>query len=196
MTPDLTPLQNLDAARTLTATSIFSTDGEVIDPDEVRRSIVLKTGVSLLEWATMYVPLLAVRREFDILNDGDAWAGANMLDLFDLAARLKLAPQNPLGTQLYSKGTLTALEARVLDDDLYAGRSWLIGLRLLGPRVDALSTLVDLESKHLVDRAFDLHCGEKHCFVKIITSRLVTVLREMRMSDSALVSLDNAVLYV
>lgn len=190
MTPETAPLQGREFGYAIRS-HLMRPGFDGPEADDIRRTIIEKTGVLLIEWAAMHVNVLAVKPEFDILKDKDDSAGARLLTRNDLSAKLRLKCEAPFGIQLQDKGVLTPVESRFLDENFFTGW-WNCGFRIKGSRVEALSLVVDLEARQLVERASDLHCEEDHCYIKIVTCAFAELSKILPRGGAALVSLNDA----
>lgn len=160
-------------------------------------SIQQIAGISEIEWASAWIPVLAVEQGIDLQANLTAAMRSRIIKRTDLAARFHVDADKPLAAQLVSKGRLSVAQAKLADGGLFENR--VLDLQV---RIDSLAEhvprmLADLQTSGLIE-IVNSKQHDGYLFVELKTRRfieLANVLEKEMPGLSVLLSLNGSVLY-
>lgn len=190
--------------------------GDMPSP-QLRKQIILKTGVPELEWAAMYVPVLSVLENIDEVTPVEGGVSFRIVGRRDLAQKLQVDESWNFGVQLFQRRVLTSEEALFLDTDFFRdATSWRINFKiqsdsaLLPVQIATISTntsipakisasipqyINHLEASGLIERWWAIQQVENGYIANVGTSRLTDLLRAISGTSVTLNSVNGSVLY-
>lgn len=141
------------------------------------QTIAHKTGLSEIEWASAWLPVMAIEEGLDIKSQLPVGMRAHVVKRSDLATRLGLDASKPLGSQLVTKGVLSYDEGRIVDGAMFANR--LLRLRLrVDDTAENVPALVDkYKSLGLIEEIESEIEHDGYLFVELATRRFLDLAR-------------------
>ena len=125
--------------------------------------------------------------------------GSRVVKRTDLAARLGISPDQPLGAQLIEQGRVSYENGRLIDGGFFQNRLVHLQLRIDDAAEDVVTVLSDLQAQGLIDELIHKHEDDGYLFVELKTQRFIELANQfaLRISGLAvLLSIDGAVLYM
>jgi hypothetical protein len=165
----------------------------------VLQSVRQKTGLSEIELASAFLPVLAVEQGIDLSTNLSVAIRSRVFTRADLAEHLEVDAARPIGWQLAKKGVVTAEEAKVIDGDLFSGRRIHLKLRISDLLEDAKSLLDQLQSKNLINSSGEPKKGDGYLFGEVVTNNFVELsqfLMQEIPNRVVILSLNGSVLYM
>lgn len=196
MESDGFPLEYFHWANTSPSLTSLPVPGDMPAP-HLRWQIVTKTGIPEMEWAGMYVPVLAVVEGVDERWQTENGLSFRTINRAMIAEKLGLNPCVNFGAQLHNQRVLSGPEAIFLDSDFFRDcDSWKVHLKIDTDDQQDISELVaGVEQSGLIERWWVVQRKGESFYLKVGSSRLTHLLRALDPSSTMLLSLNGAVLY-
>ncbi len=162
----------------------------------LRWQIVVKTGVSELEWASMYLPVLGVVESIDERWQTESGLSFCTVNRAHLAYKLDVNPAVNFGVQLYNKRVLTGPEAIFIDNDFFRDcDTWRVHFKI-ETEDDGVCMLIEkLEREGLIERWWVMQRAGTAFYANVGSTRLTNLFRALDPAKTTLVSLNGAILY-
>lgn len=190
--------------------------GDVPAP-QLRSRIIAKTGVPEIEWAAMYIPVLAVVEDIDEQIQTEGGLSYRIVGRRDLAQKLLVNESQNIAMQLFKARILTEEEALFLDSDFFRdAQSWRLHVKIEatsapvpvyiasltattstpGKLLASIPAYINhLEVTGLIERWWAVQQVDNGYMANIGTSRLTDLLRTISTANATLHSLNSAMLY-
>lgn len=156
-------------------------------------------GGAEIMWACAWMPVLAVQQGLDPTTKIPIGVGSRVVKRTDLAARLGVSADKPIGAQLIEQGRVSYENGRLIDGGYFQNQPMRLQLRIDDAAEDVISVLSDMQAQGLIDELIHKHEDAGYLFVELQTQRFIELAHEfsMRISGLAvLLSIDGAVLYM
>lgn len=158
-----------------------------------------RTGLSEMELASAFIPVLAVEQGFDPRSACLASIRCRVFKRSDFAARFRVYADRPIGLQLANRGLISFRDAELMDGALYDAQEMALFIRVNSPLDTVEQTLNKLSAKGLIDETSEKEQKDGKSFIKLKTKTFVDLARHLSIElhdNVVLLSLNGAILFV